>query len=463
MVMMICLIACLCTTARVLSAAPAVKPDRKYTFSSDWFSQNIPNWTRVLSNMKGKPNLAYLEVGVYEGRSFFWVMDNILTHPSSRAVAIDTFDKFGSNDPEKVFRENTRRSGRSPNIKVIKGSSQQKLRDLSLNGFDLIYIDGDHTSRSVLMDAILSWDLLKDGGILIFDDYNWDYKLPTEMRPTFALDVFQTLFREDFQILVKDYQLIIRKAETPCDKAMGSIKVRGIPLACSRLGPYIYYWKPRKLHYGSTNREISLDDEEVSLIENTLIGRKLGFNLEVEKKRTDLYKNLLHRLGLDEISVSSKETDRLPASASSQEELFVSALEERGSTYVAPKSGTYRLMILSGAYEICPPGSQPSHPEWWGWLTKLLIYKNRPISWTAPCQQEYPGPGSWDFELGSWTHYDTHQQAEEASRDKYIDLHLSEGDFLTFVVSDCKGCCFFDNSGEMHLSITLLKDQPRSK
>lgn len=455
----ICLITCLCTTTRALSAETAVKPDRKYTFSSDLFTHNIPSWTRVLNDMKGKPDLTYLEIGVYEGRSFFWVMDNILTHPSSRAIAIDTFD----GDFEKRFLDNVRHSGHSSKIGILKGFSQQKLRGLKLNSFDLIYIDGDHRSKMVLMDIILSWDLLKDGGILIIDDYKWFAGLPMEQRPEFAVDVFQTLFRDDFQILVKDYQLIVRKAKTPCKEAMGSIKVGEIPVACSRLGPYIYYWKPKKLYDASTNRKIGLNDGEISLIENTLISRKLGFNLEVEKKQTDLYKNLLNRLGLHEISVSSKEIVILPSLASSQNELFVSALDETGSTYVAPKDGTYRFMIIGGAYEICSPKSEPGHPEWWGWLTKLLIYKNRPISWTATCQQEYPGPGNWDFELGSWTHYDTYQQAEEAIRDKYIDLPLSEGEFLTFVISDCKECCFLDNSGGMYLSITLLKNLPQLK
>ena len=456
---MICLITCLCTTTRPLSSEKAAKPDEKYTFSSDWFTNNIPNWTRVLSDMKGKSNLTYLEVGPYEGRSFFWVLDNILTHPSSRAIAIDTFD----GDFEKRFLDNMRRSGHSSKIGILKGFSQQKLRGLNLNSFDLIYIDGDHRSKMVLMDIILSWDLLKDGGILIIDDYKLFAGLPMEQRPEFAVDVFQTLFRDDFQVLVIDYQLIVRKAKTPCNEAMGSIKVGEMPLACSRLGPYIYYWKPQKFYDASTNRKIVLNDGEISLIENTLISRKLGFNLEVEKKQTDLYKNLLNRLGLHEISVSSKEIGILPSLASSQKELFVSALDETGSTYVAPKDGTYRFMIIGGVYEICPPKSQPGHPEWWGWLTKLLIYKNRPISWTATCQQEYPGPGNWDFELGSWTHYDTYQQAEEASRDKYIDLPLSEGEFLTFVISDCKECCFLDNSGGMYLSITLLKNLPQLK
>ena len=104
--------------------------------------------------------------------------------------------------------------------------------------------------------------------------------------------------------------------------------------------------------------------------------------------------------------------------------------------------GIYRLMIVGGAYENCPPESQPNHPEWWGWLTKMFIYTNRPISWTSPCWLHYPGPGNWDFELGTWTHYETYQQAEEASMGNYIVLPLSEGEFVTLVIHDCKECCF---------------------
>jgi precorrin-6B methylase 2 len=58
------------------------------------------------------------------------LMDNILTHPSSRAIAIDTFDKIFDSDPEQIFRENVRRSGHSSKVTVIKGYSQQKMRDL---------------------------------------------------------------------------------------------------------------------------------------------------------------------------------------------------------------------------------------------------------------------------------------------------------------------------------------------
>ena len=36
---------------------------KEYTFSSDWFTANIPMWEEVLKDVKGKPNVRYLEMG----------------------------------------------------------------------------------------------------------------------------------------------------------------------------------------------------------------------------------------------------------------------------------------------------------------------------------------------------------------------------------------------------------------
>ncbi|PKN68377.1 MAG: hypothetical protein CVU54_15070 [Deltaproteobacteria bacterium HGW-Deltaproteobacteria-12] len=289
----------------VAQGTSPAKSDGKYTFHSDWFTHNIPNWNRILQDMKGKPGLTYLEIGPFEGRSFLWVMDNLLTHPSSRAIAIDTFDRILDSDPEQIFRENLRRSGHEAKVTIIKGYSQQKMRDLNLNSIDLIYIDGDHRGKGVLQDAILAWDLLKEDGLLIFDDYKLDYELPMEMRPEFSLDVLQSLFWDEMTVLVNDYQLIVRKTKSQCDENMGSIKRLGMPLVCSKVGHYIYYWKPKKLYDSSTKREITLNDTEISLLENSLVRRKLGFRLDVKSKEQSQYKNLFHRLGINEINVSS--------------------------------------------------------------------------------------------------------------------------------------------------------------
>ena len=44
---------------------------KKYYFTTDWFSNNIRVWDKILSDYKGKSNIHYLEIGVFEGRSFF--------------------------------------------------------------------------------------------------------------------------------------------------------------------------------------------------------------------------------------------------------------------------------------------------------------------------------------------------------------------------------------------------------
>ena len=40
---------------------------KPYKFTKDWFSGNIPLWTEVLAPFKGKPNIHYLEIGVFGG------------------------------------------------------------------------------------------------------------------------------------------------------------------------------------------------------------------------------------------------------------------------------------------------------------------------------------------------------------------------------------------------------------
>ncbi len=301
-----CLVLLVFGAATAASAAEGTAtPEGKYRFSSDWFSENIPIWTKTLAELKGKPDLHYLEIGVYEGRSFFWVMDNILTDPSCRATAMDTFDIYAGNDPELVFRENLARSGHESKVTIIKGSSREKLRSLSPNSFDLIYVDGDHGGKAVLMDAVFAWDLLKDGGLMIFDDYEWPHSIPMEMRPTFALDAFQTLMSDEFEVVSKAYQLILRKASFRCDKTMGSVMNVETELKCSRLGPYVYYWKPKKLFDATQgNRVVRLKAEEIPMIEEILKNRKLGFRLFADKPAE--YQDLLNKLKLNDITVLPK-------------------------------------------------------------------------------------------------------------------------------------------------------------
>ncbi|MEM9660251.1 MAG: class I SAM-dependent methyltransferase, partial [Planctomycetota bacterium] len=182
---------------------------REYEFTENWFTWNIPVWERVLASYKGQADLCYLEVGSHEGRSLVWMFENVLTDPTARATAVDIFD-----GPFKDrFFANIERAQAVDRVNAITGFSQLVLRDLPLDSFDIIYIDGSHMEDDVLEDAVLSWRLLKDGGVLIFDDYRWFGSSESEIEglPKMAIDAFVACFGERVEVIHNSYQLILRK------------------------------------------------------------------------------------------------------------------------------------------------------------------------------------------------------------------------------------------------------------
>ena len=139
---------------------------RDYRFGEDWFSHHTPHWSVLLAPFAGRPDVHYLEVGLWEGRSFFWVLDHVLTHPTSTATGIDIV--LG-----ETLQENLARSGAAERVTLIRGASQAELRKLPARRYDVIYIDGSHTADDVLEDMVLSWRLLAPSGLMILDDYGW--------------------------------------------------------------------------------------------------------------------------------------------------------------------------------------------------------------------------------------------------------------------------------------------------
>ena len=189
-------------------------------YTNDWFSHNIPNWTKILSPFIGKEDLNFLEIGCYEGKATHWLCKNVLTHPSSKITVVDTFegsiehhDGKANTDfsvVEKNFRENT--ADYLDIIDIFKTYSQHYLREISGAVYDFIYIDGSHTAPDVLEDAVLAWRLLKTGGVMIFDDYAWDaYKNQPELNPRLAIDSFLAVMAGKYELLLKDYQVAIKK------------------------------------------------------------------------------------------------------------------------------------------------------------------------------------------------------------------------------------------------------------
>ena len=86
--------------------------------------------------------------------------------------------------------------------------------------FNVIYIDGCHEPAAVLSDACQAWTLLKTGGILIFDDYEWHVvtQRPARTCPQPAIDAFVEIFGTQLIVLDLGYQCIVQKVPILCDR-----------------------------------------------------------------------------------------------------------------------------------------------------------------------------------------------------------------------------------------------------
>jgi len=191
---------------------PRENHKKEYRFRTDWFSKSIPVWEQVLAEFKGKPDVHYLEIGLFEGRSALWVLDNILTDPTSKLTGIDLFqDGPGAEGLKDVFFSNFKLSGQEDRSTILTGFSQVELRKLQPDSFDIIYIDGSHAAGDVLEDAVLSHRLLKKNGMLIFDDYLWGFDGPAHDRPKPAIDTFYAFFRDHYDVVHNGYQVMPRR------------------------------------------------------------------------------------------------------------------------------------------------------------------------------------------------------------------------------------------------------------
>jgi predicted O-methyltransferase YrrM len=224
-----------------------------YSYSTDFFSAKIPRWEKFLAEKKGQKNLKYLEIGVFEGRSLIWTLDNILTDPTSEALGVDIFP----DEMLKIFENNLRISGHAHRARFLKGyfSSVLKNESFEKDSFDIIYLDGGHMSWTTLETTMLVWPLLKKNGLLIFDDYDWHNNLwPEVMKPKPAVDAFLQTHKYFIEIIHVGYEVVVKRVATSCN-------VRGT-YSCTPLGGWAYYWDGKRIYNVAADKTIFLNDEK---------------------------------------------------------------------------------------------------------------------------------------------------------------------------------------------------------
>jgi predicted O-methyltransferase YrrM len=226
---------------------------RYYDFTADVFtgSGRLESWQKYLMPFAGRPT-NYLEVGIYEGRSMMWMLDNALRHPDSRATGVDI-------SIQERYLQNLRRSGSCPKVRSLEGRSQEVLRTLPKDSYDVIYVDGSHVTQDVLIDAVLAFDLLKPGGLLIFDDYAPVLRFwPNDIRPKQAIDAFVAGYRQHLEPVHQGMQLMLRKRTQLCDSKTERL---------STVGAYCYNWNTGKITRTEDRVEVELLPGEKNIIQ----------------------------------------------------------------------------------------------------------------------------------------------------------------------------------------------------
>ena len=179
-------------------------------FTQDWFSNNIPNFEmcyRILGTVK-----SCLEIGSFEGRATCWMLENMVSSYGSM-VCVDTFEGgeehagLDLSGLRKTFDSNVAEVlTKSQAFEVVNKRSWRALCEFAGNKtFDFIYVDGSHQTADVLLDACLSFKLLKPYGIILFDDYAGGAGVGE------AVDVFLSTHKGLVNVVLKNYQLAIQK------------------------------------------------------------------------------------------------------------------------------------------------------------------------------------------------------------------------------------------------------------
>jgi predicted O-methyltransferase YrrM len=196
------------------------------TFTSDWFSYAIPNFQGITNYLKTVDSV--LEIGVFQGRSTCWILENMLSD-SGTLISVDPFidneiDPFTAEPVSQspyynaerlaLWRSNTSEvRGPGQTLELRLGRSYRELARLITEDhrFDFIYVDGNHAASTVLSDASQCFGMLRPGGIMLFDDYLWDHTPDWLARPKMSIDAFVNMYQPQSRQIISNYQLAIQR------------------------------------------------------------------------------------------------------------------------------------------------------------------------------------------------------------------------------------------------------------
>lgn len=201
--------------------------------------QIIKNKTKtdlILEFLNKEQRLKLMEIGTAGGNTTEEILKKVMLNKDSVLYAFDPFISYPDKDltdhdlTYNSFLNRFKIDLETNRLKFSRSFSFDALIDLykldHKETFDLIFIDGDHKARNVLEDFLLSLQLVKKNGYIMFDDYKWfpskkhnrskGYKsfnqVPKERIPKYAIDLISG-FEDDIKYIsaANDYNVLLFK------------------------------------------------------------------------------------------------------------------------------------------------------------------------------------------------------------------------------------------------------------
>lgn len=199
-----------------------------YNWTNDVPCNTHDTFIEILDYVKWKTTRPLiLEVGTFAGTSIIKMLEHF---KQGSAIVIDRWKNYPEtvngiettltecleeSGVKSVFDENIRMSGLGDRVTVIENDSAMALLNLSARPqrFDFIYIDGSHMLADCLIDLILSFNVLKVGGVCAIDDYllNTGEGLDKLSSPYIAVNKFLEKYGSKIKVLHKRYRVFYEK------------------------------------------------------------------------------------------------------------------------------------------------------------------------------------------------------------------------------------------------------------
>lgn len=151
------------------------------------------------------------EVGVEKGKNAQAMFEAI---PNLKLYAVDPYKQHTRCSEEataylrhwdenylKAVKRQAQKRLQDKNVVFIEKFSEDAVKDIPYNSLDFVYIDGDHSYDSVMLDIIFWGRKVRKGGIVSGHDYFYDNNKPgRQAKVTQAVDDYTKVHGVDFFI-----------------------------------------------------------------------------------------------------------------------------------------------------------------------------------------------------------------------------------------------------------------------